>query len=77
VIPEQVRARTHTHLLSFLGSAASACGSAVNSVLVHFGDAFGLYPTGQYSFDDHELPHTSPRARHWWKAGFRIGTQSR
>jgi len=55
MIPERARARTRPDLLTVLGSTASACGFSVNSVLVHLGDAFGLYPTGQYSFD-HELP---------------------
>jgi hypothetical protein len=58
MIPERARARTRPDLLTVLGSTASACGFSVNSVLVHLGDAFGLYPTGQYSFD-HELPDTS------------------
>lgn len=76
MIPERAGARTRPDLLTVLGSTASACGFSVNSVLVHLGDAFGLYPTGQYSFD-HELPDTSPRRRHWWRAGFGIRTQRR
>jgi hypothetical protein len=36
----------------FLGRAASGWGSLVNSVLVQLGDTFGLYHTGQYSFDE-------------------------
>jgi hypothetical protein len=76
MIPERARTRTQPPVLTLLGSTASACGFSVNAVLVHLGDAFGLYPTGQYSVD-HELPDTSPRRRHWWKAGFGIRTQRR
>jgi hypothetical protein len=51
MIPEQARARRQTDVLILLGSAASACGSGLNSVLVHLGDAFGLYQRGQYHFE--------------------------
>jgi hypothetical protein len=60
VIPEQTRARKQAHGPKFLGKAAGACGSVVNSVLVHLGDTFGLYPTGQYELDQEPFSRGHP-----------------
>ena len=49
VTPEQTRPIKRTKVQTSLSKAADGCGSALNSVLV-FGDKFGLYKTGQYSF---------------------------
>jgi len=53
VTPEQTRPIKRTKVQTSLSKAADGCGSALNSVLV-FGDKFGLYKTGQYSFDMEE-----------------------
>jgi hypothetical protein len=41
----------HHRVREFLGGAARACGSGLNSVMVVVGDRLKLYKTGQYSAD--------------------------
>ena len=61
VTPEQTRPIKRTKAQTSLSKAADGCGSALNSVLV-FGDKFGLYKTGQYSFG---MEEPSAETKEW------------